>query len=75
MFDLSWFRTTFRTLDFSSVHKGLQTNWDFPNMVESIKSLKNPPKQFLKSNYVGSSHIISFRHKDAIGRETQNVTF
>ena len=29
---------------------------------------KNPPKQFLKSNYVGRTHIISFHHKDAIGR-------
>ena len=76
MFDLSWFRTTLRTLDFPSVYKGLQTNWDFSNMVESIKSSKKvPPRQFLKSNYVGSMSKISFHHKDAIGRETQNVTF
>ena len=40
MFDLSWFRTTFRTLDFPSVYKGLQTNWDFPNMVRYIETQK-----------------------------------
>ena len=40
-------------------------------MVESIKHQKVPPRQILKSNYVGQTHIISFHHKDAIGRETQ----
>ena len=29
---------------------------------------KVPPRQILKSNYVGQTHIISFHHKDAIGR-------
>ena len=29
-----------RTLDFPSVHKGLQTNWDFPNMVRYIETQK-----------------------------------
>ena len=53
-----------------SVFKGYKEYWDFPNMIESIKHQKNPPKQFLKSNYVWRTHIISFRHKDAIGRET-----
>ena len=30
---------------------------------------KVPPRQILKSNYVGQTHIISFHHKDAIGRD------
>ena len=29
---------------------------------------KNPPKQILKSNFAHRMSIISFRHKDAIGR-------
>ena len=40
MFDLSWFRTTFRTLDFPSVEGCFRANWDFRNMIESIKSKK-----------------------------------
>ena len=75
MFDLSWFRTTLRTLNFPSVYKGFRTNWDFRNMVESINHQKVPPRRFLKSKNAHAMSIISFRHKDAIGRETQNVTF
>ena len=33
---------------------------------------KNPPKQFLKSNYSHVMSIISFHHKDAIGRNKNN---
>ena len=33
---------------------------------------KNPPKQFLKSNYSHAMSIISFHHKDAIGRNKKS---
>ena len=55
MFDLSWFRTTLRTLDFSRVYKGFRTNWDFPNMIESIKSSK------IDVFYVHSTKITSHK--------------
>ena len=32
---------------------------------------KSPPKQFLKSNYIGNTNIIRFRHKDAIGKNNK----
>ena len=34
---------------------------------------KNPPKHFLKSNYTGRTRIISFHHKDAIGKNKKNA--
>ena len=34
---------------------------------------KNPPKQFLKSNYAHAMSIVSFRHKDAIGRNKKTM--
>ena len=40
--------------------------------VMEIKIIKKvPPRQILKSNYVEQTHIISFHHKDALGREKQ----
>ena len=59
------------TLDFPSIFKGYRIPIPFFLLcIDIIKSSKNPPKQFLKPNYVERTHIISFRHKDAIGRET-----
>ena len=73
MFDLSWFRTTFRTLDFPSVYKGLQTNWDFPNMVESINHQKSSPKIFLTPIFARKYKGFRNFHKDALGREKKNI--
>ena len=61
------------TLDFTSIFKGYRIPIPFFLLcIDIIKSSKKvPPRQILKSNYVGQTHIISFHHKDAIGRETQ----
>ena len=38
-------------------------------MYRNTNHQKVPPKQFLKSNYSHAMSIISFRDKDALGRE------
>lgn len=40
--------------------------------ITAISLKKIPPKQFLKSNYHHTMSIISFYHKDAIGRNKNN---
>ena len=39
--------------------------------MEREENKKVPPKQFLKSNYSHAMSIISFHHKDTLGRENQ----
>ena len=73
MFDLSWFRTTFRTLDFPRVYKGFRTNWDFRNMVERIKSSKKSPKKILTPIFARKYKGFRNFHKDALGREKEII--
>ena len=62
------------TLDFPSIFKGYRIPIPFFLLcIDIIKSSKNPPKQFLKPNYVERTHIISFRHKDAIGKNKNTM--
>ena len=57
-----------------SVFKGYKEYWDFPNMVESIKSSKKvPPRRFLKSKNAHAMRKIPFCDKDALGREKKII--
>ena len=46
--------------------------WDFPNMVESIKSSKKSPKNFLTPIFARKYKGFRNFHKDALGREKKS---
>ena len=58
-----------KTIDFTMFQDATTV---FLTMYRNENHQKVPPRQILKSNYAGQTHIISFHHKDAIGRETEN---
>ena len=53
----------------SRVYRDVFSNWDFPNMIESINHQKVPPRRFLKSKNAHAMGKIPFYDKDALGRE------
>ena len=55
-----------------SIFKGYKEYWDFPNMVESIKSSKKSPKNFLTPIFARKYKGFRNFHKDALGREKKS---